>query len=169
MAEPRSRSVNEAARRACPDDVPHLARLCAEALEEVAAWRGGELFAASEARPAPYHESLTAAIHDDDHDVWVGTLDGEVFGYCVGRVSLLRDGRRLGVIEDLYVEPAARRVGVAAAMMHGILGWFETQRCAGVDASAMPGDRLTKNFFEAWGFTARRIVMHRGTDAAEPA
>ena len=30
----------------------------------------------------------------------------------------------------------------------------------GIDATALPGNRATKNFFEAHGFTARLLVMH---------
>ena len=37
-------------------------------------------------------------------------------------------------------------------------------RLAGVDATALPGDRLTKNFFESNGFTARLLIMHRRLD-----
>lgn len=33
--------------------------------------------------------------------------------------------------------------------------------CLGIDALALPGNRETKNFFEASGLTARAIVVHR--------
>jgi GNAT superfamily N-acetyltransferase len=162
------RTLTESARPAMAEDLGALARLCGEALREIQAWRGGELFALNEARPAPYEISLARDVADASHSVWVGTVDDEVFGYCVGRLVVLRDGRIMGIIEDLYVEPAARRVGVAAAMMTGLLAWFKDQCCVAVDADAMPGDRLTKNFFEAWGFTARRIVMHHSLAVGEP-
>ena len=35
------------------------------------------------------------------------------------------------------------------------------------DAMALPGHRATKNFFEAHGFTARALVMHRRLDPTE--
>jgi hypothetical protein len=38
--------------------------------------------------------------------------------------------------------------------------------CSGVDATALPGNRATKNFFEESGFTARLLVMHHRLDKA---
>ncbi len=35
--------------------------------------------------------------------------------------------------------------------------------CTGVDATALPGHREAKNFFERAGFSARSLVMHRST------
>ena len=99
----------------------------------------------------------------------IGALDRVlvVVGYATVRVEVLRDGARLGVIDDLYVEPGARSVGVGEAMMGLLLEWCRDQGCRGVDALALPGMRATKNFFEESGFSARLIVMHhRMADAS---
>jgi GNAT superfamily N-acetyltransferase len=66
----------------------------------------------------------------------------------------------LGRITDLFVEPGARAVGVGEALMDALLPWFRARECRGVDATALPGNRETKNFFEMSGFTARLLVMH---------
>lgn len=128
--------------------------------------RGGPLFVGREATPAP--------VLDLDHPervVVVGTIDEIAVGYAVGRVESLRDGGRLGVVEELYVEPDARGVAVGEEMMDDLLGWFGEQGCQGVDAMALPGARQTKNFFERSGFSARLLVMHHklggGDDAVE--
>ena len=34
----------------------------------------------------------------------------------------------------------------------------------GIEALALPGDRATKNFFEAQGMVARAIIVHRQLD-----
>jgi hypothetical protein len=44
--------------------------------------------------------------------------------------------------------------------MDSLLAWASERGCQGVDATALPGDRATKNFFEGSGFTARLLVMH---------
>jgi ribosomal protein S18 acetylase RimI-like enzyme len=75
-------------------------------------------------------------------------------------VEELRDGSHLGVITDLYVEPAARSVGVGEAVTAAIADHCRSRGCAGIDVVALPGHRATKNFFEEQGFTARAIVMH---------
>ncbi|MFP5377817.1 MAG: GNAT family N-acetyltransferase [Acidimicrobiia bacterium] len=152
----------EAARRATADDVPRLAALCRAALAEFAAReRGGAVFVAREARAEPVDEGLRRAVADPASVVVAGTIDDVVVGFGTGRVEALRDGRCLGVIDDLFVEEGARAVGVGEAIMDDLVAWFVARGCAGVDATALPGARETKNFFEESGFTARLLVMHR--------
>ena len=151
----------EAARRATEADLPRVADLCRAALAELGAReRGGSLFVAREGRAEPVEEGLAQAIADPDRVVLVGCLDDVLVGYATGRVEHLRDGRILGVIDELFVEEPARAVGVGEAMMDQLLAWFREQGCAGVDSTALPGARETKNFFEESGFTARLLVMH---------
>jgi GNAT superfamily N-acetyltransferase len=114
-----------------------------------------------EARPDPVEDSLTAALSDGRRGLWVGTLAEEIVGYAAARVETLFDGRPLGVVEDLYVEPEARAVGVGESLVNVVLAWSSQRECVGVDAHALPGSRATKNFFEESGFTARLLVMHR--------
>ena len=96
----------------------------------------------------------------------VGTIDGVVVGYAVARVERLGDGSRLGVVDDIFVEEEARGIGVGEAMMNDLVAWSRAKGCFGMDAMALPGHRLTKNFFEESGFTARKIVMHRSLDGS---
>jgi GNAT superfamily N-acetyltransferase len=101
--------------------------------------------------------------------VLVGTLDGVPVGYAVGRLETLADGSLLGVVDDIYVDVEARGVGLGEAMMEQLIAWCDAAGCFGMDAMALPGHRLTKNFFEESGFTARKIVMHHNLrPAAEP-
>lgn len=154
----------EAARPATADDVGRLAELYRQACEELLAFRGAELLVRREVRRLPVAQSLNDALGDPDRTLWAGTIDGVVVGYAAGRVEALPEGYRLGVIEDLYVEPEARSVGVGEALTGSMVAWFEARDCDGVDALALPGARATKNFFEESGFTARLLVMHRRLD-----
>ena len=158
----------EAARPATRHDLGPLAELARGALVELAPTRGGSVFVVREARPEPMEDSLAADLDDPGAVVLAGTIDGTPIGYAVGRVEVLRDGRRLGVIADLYVEEGARGVGVGEALMAGLLDWFRGRNCDGVDATALPGNRATKNFFEGSGFSARLIVMHHSLAREAP-
>lgn len=150
----------EAARPATPSDLPHLVALATDALDELAPLRGGAVFVHREGRAAPVEETLRRDLESPDATVIVGTIDDTVVGYATGRTEALRDGSILGIIDDLYVDEGARSVGVGEAMMGELLAWFRERGCAGVDATALPGNRATKNFFEESGFTARLLVMH---------
>ena len=158
----------EGARPATPDDVPQLAELNRMASAELAELRGGKVFVAREMRPEPFDQDLAAAVADPDRLVLAGTIDGTVVGYSAVVLDDLRDGTRIGVITDLYVEPEARGVAVGECLMDAMLEWCGERGCAGVDTYALPGDRSTKNFFEGSGFTARLLVMHHrmGQDKA---
>ncbi len=91
----------------------------------------------------------------------VGTVDGTVMGYGVGRVDELADGGRLGVVTDLYTEPGCRELGIGEITMQTLIDWCTERGCFGVDSLALPGDRHTKNFFESFGLVARAIIVHR--------
>lgn len=142
-----------------------MVELCRLARDELGSQeRGGSVFVNREVRPEPVEDSLADAIGDPAQAVVVGCFSGAVAGYGTGRTEALDDGRRLGVIDEMFVEPGLRGVGVGEAVMARLLEWFTVQGCSGVDSFALPGMRATKNFFEASGFTARLLVVHHRLD-----
>ena len=158
-------------RPASDADLPRLAELAREVTAELAPTRGGAVWRAREARTEPLEQSLGPLLRDPDHRVLVGTIDGVVMGYAVARLERLNDGSRLGVIDDIFVEEGARGIGIGEGMINDIIAWCEEAGCVGIDAMALPGHRLTKNFFEDSGFSARKLVMHRSLvseQASEP-
>lgn len=48
------------------------------------------------------------------------------------------------------------------------LDWFRSQGCVGVEATALPGQRATKNFFEEQGLQARLLTVYRSLTDDEP-
>jgi ribosomal protein S18 acetylase RimI-like enzyme len=141
-----------------------LARVCdlarslrAQLVEE----RGGPLWSVREARPEPLEPAFSALLDRDDATVVVGTLDEHVVAYGVAQVEVLRDGSRLGVISEIYVQPEARGVGVGELLVQALVEFCTHAGCIGVDATALPGDRQAKNYFERAGFSARLLVMHK--------
>jgi len=151
----------EAARTASAADLDLLVRLGEGLRREVAAERGGALWALREGYGIGPGR-LADRIASPEALVVVGTVDDVPVGYAVVAIENLGDGSRLGVIEELFTESAARAVGVGEAMLDAVLDFCERNGCRGVDAGALPGQREAKNFFERAGFTARRLVMHRG-------
>ena len=151
----------EAARAATAADIDRLVALALELRGELRVMRGGALWEVRESRVRPVAEMFAELLTRDDTIVLAGTIDDVVVGYGTLELETLRDGRRLAVIGDLYVEPDARAVGVGEAIATELVARATAAGCIGVDAFALPGHRATKNFFERAGFTARALVMHK--------
>jgi GNAT superfamily N-acetyltransferase len=151
----------EASRPATADDVPRIVELALVMRAELAAMRGGELWAERDAWPEPLDDAYRALVDGDDALLLVGTIDDAPIGFGAVVLERLRSGRTLGVITDLFVEEEARAVGVGEAMADALVAYCTTRGCVGIDARALPGHRAAKNFFETHGFTARALVMHR--------
>jgi GNAT superfamily N-acetyltransferase len=143
--------VEVGVRPATSDDEPRLAQLRADAIAEQVPTRGGDVWSQREALRVPPGEALTL----------VGTIDETIVGYAEVGLDALADGRTLGIVTAIFVEPGAREVAVGEAMLDAVIEWCSTKGCAGIDAHALPGNRETKNFFETFGFTARLLVVHR--------
>src|SRR5262245_10435783 len=105
----------EAARPATPADLQTIAALAGDAAAELAAERGGEVLLAHENRRQPL-ETLTTAIDDADQHVVVGTVHDAIVGYGVVRLQKLLRGELLAVVDDIYVDPMARGIGVGESI-----------------------------------------------------
>lgn len=150
-------------RRADPSDREQLLRLAAAAHDHLTSHRGGEVFRDREARPEPSADSFDSdlqAAATGSALVLVGCLGPVPVGFAVVRLEHTRSAS-LAVVSELFVEPEARRVGVGRALMETVVEWARDAGCRGIDAEALPGDRATKNFFEAFGLVARKITVHR--------
>jgi GNAT superfamily N-acetyltransferase len=153
----------EDARVATGAALERVAELAHDFRAELRDQRGGPLWATREARPEPFTDALATLLAYDDSTVIVGTLDDSIVGYGIAEIEELRDGSRLGVVSEIFVETEARAVGVGELLVNALVAFCVRAGCVGVDAAALPGDRQAKNFFERAGFTARLLVMHHNT------
>ncbi len=159
-----SRAPQETARPAIPADLDAVAALATELRSAMAGQRGGPLWTAHEALPVPTGATLADRLADPTLTTLVGTLDDVVLGYALGHLRTLTDGRVLAVVDELLVAEPARAVGLGEALVDALTSWATAAGALGVDASALPGDRQAKNFFESAGFTARRLIMHKSLE-----
>lgn len=151
---PRVRAAHDA-------DLDELVRLDRLAREHLRPLRGGEMYLLHTARSEPAAPSLRADLADVDRLVLMGCLGEVPVGYAIASVHPLADGTCAADVSEVFVEPAARGVGVGNLLMQRLVEWATDRGCVGIDARAMPGDRNTKNFFESFGLVARAITVHR--------
>lgn len=150
----------EHVRPAGPEDLARCEELLSAALRDSKLSRGGELLGDL----SPDRPTVEGWVAEGPSRVLlVGTFAGVTVGIAAGSLAggILGGGRRLGRVECCYVEPAARQVGVGAALVDELLGWFAENGCTDVDAHALPGDRATKQLYETAGFKARLLTLHR--------
>jgi ribosomal protein S18 acetylase RimI-like enzyme len=91
---------------------------------------------------------------------FVGCIDDVVLGFAHVRIVRHTPEHTVGEILSYGVVAEARGVGVGEAMLNLVVEYCRENGCTGIDAHALPGARETKNFFETFGFTARRLVVH---------
>lgn len=157
------------ARPATESDVPVLVDLYHELEREMTSL--SEMWSLTSGLPAPTDEAIAEAVaasgRDRDVHVVVGSFEGVVLGFMLATVDELLpqgDGKRLGSIRLVFVDPEARAVGVGEAMRDEMLSRLRLEGITSFDAHVLPGHRLAKNFFESGGFAARHIVMHHEDD-----
>lgn len=138
--------------------------MATDAIGELRARRGGELWANTDARTEPIIEGLRDELAATDAEVFVGTIDDAPVGYAAAHHRRLHDGSAMARITDLYVTPEARKVGVGEALILAVEAWARHHDLVALDSLALPGDRDTKNFFETFGLVARALEVHRRID-----
>lgn len=111
-----------------------------------------------QAAPLP---ALLGDWSDAPRRVWLGGLERVELGYLLAAVVSMPSGATLGVVEGIYVDAGGRGCGVGGAMLAVAVEWFRRLGCVGVEATALPGQRDTKNFFEENGLTARMLTVYR--------
>lgn len=151
----------ESARCATAGDLPILAELWQAAVAELGRHRGGALLVGGLGPEA----SPPASLGRPDRLTALGCFDDAAVGFATAHLASHPDAL-MAVVDAIYVEPGFRGVGVGEALAELVVSWAGRNGCSGVDATALPGDRQAKAFFEDIGFVTRALVMHR---AIEPA
>jgi ribosomal protein S18 acetylase RimI-like enzyme len=151
--------------RVVPADTTHITDL-------VRLYRGLEaeltalkpIWRPSDGLPEPVEVSLGEIVEDKGWLAYVAEIDDLAVGFLLAvdeELLTQAEGRRVGSIRFIYTDADVREVGVGEAMIRRYLDDARSRGIALFDAHVSPGHRLSKNFFEAHGFKARSIVMHR--------
>ena len=148
-------AVEPEVRSALPVDRDECIRLENEARLGLSEQRGGEALLAEH----PPLSSLSVW-----PDTWVGTIDGVIVGFLVGSTRDDAVRGRLFTVDRVYVRAEARELGFGDALVAVAMAAARESGCHYFEATALPGDRETKNLYERAAVTARSIVVSRRLD-----
>ncbi len=153
--------MNVTARFATEDDLDELLRLYGLLGEEMDALH--PMWLKTDGLGEPVEQAMLDAMRDPAAFVIVGEIDTAVVGFLMAWIEpmLPHVDESLGAIRFVFTELEARQVGVAESMRDLALSQLRSRGIVRFDAHVLPGHRLVKNFFEAGGFSARSIIMHR--------
>lgn len=153
--------MNISVRAACTDDIPRLAELYREMETEQTVRK--PIWALTDGLDERFDVTLSTAIDQESSWLWIGEIDGVPVGFVWFTVEPMLEraqGSTIGRIRLIYTQPEARGVGVGHAMLEAALDELREHDISHFDAPVGPGQRASKNFFEAHGFAARSIIMH---------
>ena len=156
-------------RPAVASDVDMIADLIDAVHAELAPERGGASWLVSEARAVPLRPSIQGDIAAPDVHVRVSGIDGVVLAVAVTRMRERHDASRVALVSELVVDPAARGVGLGVGLLDDAVVWAREMGAVGIESTALPGQRATKNFFEAAGMKARLLTVYASLIDDEPA
>jgi len=157
----------ESARLAADDELPTVALLAAEARAEIEASKGGPMYLRREGRALPYLESFEAQASDERGAVVVGLIDASIVAFATVSHCELRDGAQLAEIQEIYVLPDARGVGIGEFMLDVIMDWARERGCERLEGSVLPGNRHGKNFFERAAMVTRVLRVSTALGPAD--
>jgi GNAT superfamily N-acetyltransferase len=134
-------------RPATPDDLPRVRELRRDFEHELPdpPWRNDD----GEADIA----GLEAAIRDGV--VLLAERDGRAVGLAVAA----KTGARLGFLDVLYVEPAARRAGVAAELVRETVTALRALGAEVLELETLAGNEPARAVYERWGFAPVELTL----------
>ena len=156
--------MEESVRVAELSDREVLRSLAAEARVELAKKRGGDVVERLDPYRADSRAEIVRAVEDPAATLLLGDIDGTPVGYGLMTLRTVVDGSLHATVEEIFVLPEARSVGVGEAIIETLLADASERGAAAIQSMALPGDRATKNFFESQGMVARSILVHRWLD-----
>lgn len=163
VARRLARDARVQVRRACARDLPELVRLNAagdahnHTLVPDVGWRRID-----HRRARNYWKR---ALRDPRAAVLVGArgvrLEGVIAADLITLRSRLAPVRRYVYLHSLWVEPAARRVGLARALTRAVLAWAVRRGARQARLEAAANNAHAQRLYRELGFALREVMMAR--------
>jgi ribosomal protein S18 acetylase RimI-like enzyme len=165
------RSESVTVRRASRADLPAVGRLGADLLRAHYEFDRERFMAPGEHPESGYAWFLGTQLAKRDAAVFVSERDTVIVGYVYAAVEPrswkeLRD--EAGFIHDVAVHPAARRAGVATALLEAAFAWLRTRGVPRVVLGTAYANGTAQRLFARLGFRPTMIEMTKELDEPDP-
>ena len=164
-------------RHATFEDIPQLAGLVRLEIEQQQALAGCFQLASH----VNWSGYVSAKIKASDTGIIVAAEDGRLVGYIEARIvypggrikSWLRQciplfrpsASPLGIIEDVYVIPTQRRMGIAQMLLEAACDWLNGQQARFIEGYIWWGNDAALNFMELNDFIPVQLIMRKNIAA----
>jgi len=133
----------------------------------VALARGQRAFGSylcAEENRAAIRETMVQRIVGDD--LYVAELDGAIVGFVTFTIEQGRYAQTVttGVVENLYVEPEARRRGIGSALLATAEAHLEDSGATVITMEAMADNDAARAFYNRHGYTPHRVELQKSTE-----
>lgn len=95
---------------------------------------------------------LMGAVLQEHTELWVAQGEKKAVGFLTLRIGTTLHGRRSGTIEELVVDPAARRSGAGRALVEKAIERARTAGCWSLELATYEDGADTHEFYEKFGF-----------------
>jgi ribosomal protein S18 acetylase RimI-like enzyme len=102
-------------------------------------------------------------VSDREKLALIDERDGEIVGFALA----LRASDEVGLLTDLYVRPAARRSGVARALVHEVVRLFREQGVQILRLEVLASNRDAQAIYQRWGFRPEQLTLVADVEALE--
>lgn len=124
---------------------------------------GSHLLGAS--NRAAVREVIVQRIVTDD--LLVATREGRVVGFVMFTIESGRYEQdvRTGLVENLYVRPAARREGIGSALLHEAESRLRAAGATTITIEAMADNERAREFYATHGYGPHRIELEKSIES----
>jgi len=152
-------------RRATAEDAVELGRLGAMLMRTHYAFDAQRFLSPGDAPEKGYASFLRSQLRQPDVVVFVATLTGgDVAGYVYAGLEPMswKELRgEAGFVHDVAVDPSARRLGIAAALLEAAMEWLKEQGAPRVVLWTAEQNADAQRLFARVGFRRTMIEMTR--------
>jgi GNAT superfamily N-acetyltransferase len=110
--------------------------------------------------PPPTPDTVTRVLNSVANTVFAARVDGRIVGLLILVVLELPTGTEAR-IEDVVVDPAARRLGLGRALVAAAIGAAATSNARHVELTSAPHREAARTLYRSMGFEQRETGVFR--------